>query len=164
MHFFCPFQSTQFSKLFIFAFSPFKGLGWAKWEMPYSKQIQNSQIFSHVGKYCHFFGWAPRKRLISFSGQWKYIFIWRYFHFHLLVGVLAVSLREMWEVRSTRWNSWFCCCCLLCSCHLLQACCRCSQLGVAPGLLYLNCWFLFQFPPPDLFSFIPFRISIMGFF
>lgn len=54
-----------------------KGLAWAKWEMTYSKQIQNSQIFFHVGRYCHFFGWAPRKRLISFRDQWKYIFIWR---------------------------------------------------------------------------------------
>lgn len=129
-----------------------------------SKQIQNSQIFFNVGRYCHFFGWAPRKRLVSFRDQWKCIFIWRLLSFHLLVRVLAVSLRELWEERATRWIAGF----VVGVCFVSVTYCRFSvdvyDWASHQGYCILNCWFLFQFPPSVLFFLIPFRVSIIGFF
>ena len=98
LHSFTPFSLPN-SVNCLYLFLGLWEVPWAgsKLERTYSKQIQNSWFFFHVAICCHFFGWAPVKRLFFFffRGQveWKYIFFntENYFHFCHLVRLFTVS-------------------------------------------------------------------------
>lgn len=118
-------------------------LGAAKWEMTYFHQIPSSQVFFHVGICCHVFSWAPAEEVdfhsgarlndsMSFTQEAHSHF---YFHLENLqhqkpTGNEGSQVRQQVSLESL----------VALSESPLTGLLQVNVCGVAPELLYLNCW------------------------